>query len=230
MLSQLTTVCSVVDEHLTRTLNATEFTRQLIITPTSKFITESLLVLFFIVINYEIVYWSGIHLGLWEYHARHIFKEIPVHCAHVYVRINVVTADDTDQLNNYYSLKRQSKRGVASLTNWSKMTEEGQSVFQLPQFVKYHLEFSPEDFESSQDPEYGCTVDHLRKRVLELWNESDLYSPWNQPHHPPPKQVVVYSNKDVEVTKGDEYLSKVDIETGNVIDVVVVVEPNNEKE
>lgn len=220
MLEQITFVCGAVDGFLTRWLDCTEFTRQLMITPTLKFITELLIVLLFLVVNYEILYWSGIHLGLWEYHAKHIFTEIPVHCAHVYVRLNVARAKDG--VTEYYTLKRRLKGVIPMplISNWSELNDLGKKVFDRDQFVKYHLEFSPEDFDSSKQPEYGCTVDHLRKRVVTLWRELDLYGPENKRE---PVEVVVYNNKDEEVTEGERYLSQTGIETGNVIDVVIVI-------
>ena len=118
-------------------------------TPTNKFITESLIVLFFIVLSYETIYWTGIHLNLSEYHAEDISTDIPIHCAHVYFRLNVISDKDLDQLEKYYSLKQHS---TFNILKWNELNQLGSSLFKLRKFIRYHFEFSPEDFEMNENP------------------------------------------------------------------------------
>lgn len=219
MLSQISELIRYVDTQLTVLLSASNFTASLIITPTSKFITETLIVTFVLIFHYELIYWSGIYLGLWDYHAKHIFTEVPIHCAHTYIRINVISHEDVDKLRTYYQLKKDSKYNIL---NWNKLNQNGLDLFKLDKFVRYHLEFSPEDFESSPDPEYGSTVDNLRQRVLNLFNESHIYKEYHDPKLSK-ENVLIFNNKDDEATDDSNYLSKCNIETGNVCDCVIFV-------
>lgn len=219
MLSEVGDVLKLIDAKLTSWLNSNEFTANLIVTPTSKLISELLVIIFILVLNYEIIYWSGIYLGLWQYHARHIFTEVPIHCAHVYVRINLIDQANHQQLLTYYNLKNQYKYNIL---NWSKLNAMASELFHLNQFVKYHLEFSPEDFESSDDPEFGSTIDNLRERILNLFNESVLYAKYHDDKLSK-ENVVIFNNKDQIVTDYSNYLSKCNIETGNVIDCIITI-------
>lgn len=219
MLSQIGDVLRYIDTQLTSLLSISDFTASLIITPTSKFITEFLIVTFILIFHYELIYWSGIYLGLWDYHAKHIFTEVPIHCAHTYIRINIIDQTDIDQVRKYYQLKKDSKYNVL---NWNKLNQQGHHYFKLKKFIRYHLEFSPEDFESSPDPEYGSTIENLRQRVLNLFNDSHIYQQYHSPNLSK-SSVLIFNNKDEEVTNDSAYLSKCNIETGNVCDCVVVV-------
>lgn len=104
MLSTAVEIIQCVDEYITKTLQSNSFTENLIGTPTSKFITEFLIITFVILMSYEVIYWSGIYLSLWEYHAKDIFTEVPVHCAHVYIRLNVVSKSKLEKTKEYLSL------------------------------------------------------------------------------------------------------------------------------
>ncbi|ODV77813.1 uncharacterized protein CANTADRAFT_91270 [Suhomyces tanzawaensis NRRL Y-17324] len=208
------------DNHLTTILSSTAYTSNLITTPISKFITEVLILAVVSVISYEVIYWSGIYLNLWEYHAKDIFTEVPIHCAHIYTRVNVVKKDDLVQLREYYALKHSSK---FNLSAWNKLDNIGREIFKLKQFIKYHLEFSPEDFEMNDDPEYGSNVEHLRNRIAELVNNSDVlkkYLPSKVDH----RSVFIFNNCNDEVSTKEnaQYLVKCHIETGNVIDCIIV--------
>lgn len=210
------------DEQFTSIMSSHWFTNDLIHNPVSRVISESFFILFVTLFAYESIYWSGISLGLWEYHAKDIFTEVPVHCAHVYVRVNFARKTDVDQVRQYYQLKRDS---AYNILNWKHLTDLGQQTFGLKQFVKYHFEFSPEDFENNPEPEFGSTIEHLRQRVLDTVHESTIYSDFkNDTKTFTSESVFLTNNKSTEVGKDHDktYLSKIDIETGNVIDAIVL--------
>ncbi|RCK62540.1 hypothetical protein Cantr_09426 [Candida viswanathii] len=205
---------------LTEYLQSNSFTANLLITPVSKFITESLVIVFVLLLSYEIIYWSGIYLKLWDYHAKDIFGEVPIHCSHVYVRLNIIDSGNVDRLNNYYHLK--STRN--NFYNWKKINELSKDIFKLNKYIKYYFEFSPEDFEMNDEPEFGSTIEHLRNKILLLVRDSDYL---NQFSHKDLSidDVKVYNNRyqEVEALENNNYLSKCHIETGNTIDVVIVI-------
>lgn len=211
-----------VDLYLTEVLSSHSYTANLIVTPASKLITELIIITFVFVLSYESIYWSGIYLNLWEYHAKDIFKEIPVHCAHVYVRLNLVSKDNMDKLQNYYNDKKKSK---LSTLYWRELNKLGDEIFLLDKFVKYHFEFSPEDFEMNDEPEYGSTIHHLRTKILRLFNESEIYAKYNGDKFVDPSSVLVFNTKNDELTaKFDKkYLVHCNIETGNIVDCIIVV-------
>lgn len=172
-LSSLIGAFTEIEERLTTLLESRPFTATLIATPASKVITFIIIFSFIFLLTYETVYWLGIYLDLWEYHAKDIFTEVPVHCAHVYVRVNIVDQQNIDRLREYYLLKRKLKYQVLS---WNQVNQLGSEVFKILKFIKYHFEFSPEDFEMNDEPEFGSTVKHLREKVGRLVNGSKLYS------------------------------------------------------
>lgn len=186
----------------------TWYTSKLIATPHSKNMTEIFTVLFVLVISYETLYWSGIYLGLWEYHAKEIFTEVPVHCAHVYVRVATISKENKDRLAAYYTLRKSTFGALAA----RKLAKE---IF-TSQFVRYHFEFSPEDFESVDDPDFGCSIGHFRQR-LAVFLVGSVFNLLADP-----QDIVIMNNRLDEVTKDAEYMVRCGIETGNVIDCVVV--------
>ncbi|CAI5759108.1 unnamed protein product [Candida verbasci] len=212
------------DQFLTNKLSQYSFTSNLLITPTSKFITEVLIISFFLLLSYEIVYWSGIYLNLWEYHAKDVFTEIPIHCAHLYIRLNIINSNIIDKLIDYYSIKQKSKFNPYY---WNQLNSLGNDIFKLDKFLKYYFEFSPEDFEMNKQPEYGSTIEHLRNKTLKLFIESSELSKKyeNENEKLTIDNVLIFNNKNeiVPSSKNDEYLSKCNIETGNVIDIVMVI-------
>ncbi|WEJ96407.1 hypothetical protein PSN45_003946 [Yamadazyma tenuis] len=163
------------DEYLAERLASHSFTKNLLVTQSGRYISEFILVFSVLLLSYEITYWTGIYLGWWEYHAKDIFKEIPVHCAHVYVQLNVAKRNNLDKVDHFYNLKFKSKYNIL---NWKTLSEAKKAAFEREDFIKYHFEFSPEDFEMNDDPEYGSTIDHLRRKILDLFNSSDLYDPY----------------------------------------------------
>ncbi|EGW35591.1 uncharacterized protein SPAPADRAFT_131311 [Spathaspora passalidarum NRRL Y-27907] len=220
----MTTVIELLyefDQFLTTQLLKNSFTADLLATPASKFITELLVIVSIGLISYETIYWSGIYLNLWEYHAKDIFTEIPIHCAHVHIRLNVIKKSDQDKLKEYYELKQKSKYNVLY---WNRLTQLSTEIFLLEKFVKYYFEFSPEDFEMNEEPELGSTIEHLRNKTLNIFKESDAYKHLDN-HSITIDDVVIYNNKNQLVPKAENnnYLSKCQIETGNVIDSVILV-------
>lgn len=209
------------DAWLVHVLESSSFTGQLITTPSGRVISEFLLVGFIFLLAYEVAYWSGIYLGLWEYHAKDIFTEVPIHCAHVYIRLNVVAQKEVEKLREYQQLQKESFFNV-----WSqkKARDIKRDIFKLPSSVQYHFEFSPEDYDSDLNPGYGSKIGHLRTKIVGLFLKSDFYRPFHCKGLDE-KNIVVFNSLRNEV-KGDDdnsYLVKVHIQTGDVIDVFVTI-------
>lgn len=205
---------------LTAYLQSNSFTANLLITPVSKFITESLIIIFVILLSYEVIYWSGIYLKLWDYHAKDIFGDVPIHCSHLYIRLNIIDRENKNGLDTYYHLKATKN----NFYNWKQINELSKKIFKLDKFIKYYFEFSPEDFEMNEEPEFGSTIEHLRNKILLLVIESDYLKQFSHDDLTI-EDVKVYNNKyeEVESKENNNYLSKCNIETGNTIDVVIVI-------
>lgn len=214
----LVNAVEIIDQQLTSIILSTTFTGNLLATSTSKLISEIFLLSFILLVGYETFYWLGIYLNLWEYHAKDIFTEIPIHCAHVYVRINVAPKDKIERVREYYSL-RQNRYNLIS---WTNSNQIGSQIFDFDQFVKYHFEFSPEDFEMNEEPEFGSTISHLRDKIKALVYQSDLYRDYKEKN----LEVMIFDNHNHEAgsDKNGQYLSKANIETGNVIDSIILVD------
>ncbi|CAD1811692.1 hypothetical protein FOB58_003784 [Candida parapsilosis] len=210
------------DTYLTSRLEANSFTSNLLITPTSKFITEILVLTFIGLLSYEIIYWSGIYLNLWEYHAKDVFTEVPIHCAHVNIRLNIIDRTNEVRLKEYYDIKNKSR--YHNLLYWKQLSDLNANLFRLNKFVKYYFEFSPDDFEMNKEPEFGSTISHLRNKILKLFNESELYRDYER-DDVVPNDVKIFNNqyKEVSIGENENYLSKCNIETGNTIDAIVVL-------
>ncbi|KAI5965858.1 uncharacterized protein KGF55_001221 [Candida pseudojiufengensis] len=211
------------DKYLTNKLQKNSFTSNLLITPTSKFITEILIIIFLSLISYEIIYWSGIYLKIWEYHAKDIFTEIPIHCAHININLNLVKGDKIDQLNEYY-FEKQNQINFLNLLKQNSNKTKFQDLFEFSKFIKYYFEFSPDDFEMNKEPEFGSTILHLRKKILKLFNESEIYNDYNT-NQINVNDVKIYNNlnHEVPIEENGNYLSKCNIETGNIIDVIIII-------
>lgn len=261
-LTSLLEPFNVIDQKLTSLLDSYPFTSTLIATPPSKVITFIIIFSFIFLLTYESIYWFGIYLDLWEYHAKDIFTEVPVHCAHIYVRVNIVDNEQLGRLREYYLLKKKLKYQVLY---WNQLNQLGSEVFKIKKFIKYHFEFSPEDFEMNEEPEFGSTVKHLRQKVARMVNGSRVYSEFildkstedvNAVQEgvatttgasviegtvsktlPPStnssnsglgiteKNVLLFKSdaNEVGLAKDKEYLVKCGIETGNIVDCILVV-------
>lgn len=196
------------------------------LTDSSKFITEILILLFILVLSYEIIYWTGIYIGIWEYHAKDIFTEIPVHCAHLHIRLNI-SSQDRNKIKKYFEIRRKSKYNILA---WNKVNKMKESLFEFKNPPVYYFEFGPEDFEMNKNPELGSTVEQLREKILRLFNESEIYSSYQQ-EKITSDNIFVFNNKLQEVTSQQDtkYLSQVHIETGDTIDCLVVYNPTESK-
>lgn len=208
------------DQFVYTKLSSNSFTSNLVATSFSRLISVVLFASFIALLSYESIYWSGIYLNLWEYHAKDIFTEVPVHCAHVYVRINICEKTNLDKIEDYYKIRQNT---ASSVLNWKRKNELAANIFKLKKFVTYHFEFSPEDFENNSEPEYGSTVEHLRAKVQTLFNSSEFYKGF-QNENMKTQDVLVFNNRKEQVKQESDlqYLSKVHIETGNVIDCLIL--------
>ena len=135
------------DQLLTSYLQSNSFTSNLLATPISKLITEFLIIVFIVLFSYETIYWSGIYLKLWDYHAKDIFTEVPIHCSHVYIRLNFVDSENIELLDQYYQLKSNSTILLSKFhdhfnfnvnfdlagdfNNWKKLNSLSREVFKL---------------------------------------------------------------------------------------------------
>ena len=130
---------------------------------------------------------------------------------------------DVEKARLYYDLKRGSPYNIL---NWKKLNEKGNEIFGLNQFVKYHFEFSPEDFENNPDPELGSTIEHLREKILTLssvlqyrQNSTQMLRKFHQKMFW--FSTIRFKKWSKRTTK--MYLSKIHIETGNVIDSIILI-------
>lgn len=211
-----------LDSLFVEKLNQHEFSQALVHNDVSKYITEALFLIVSFIICYETLYWSGIYLRLWDYHAKDIFKEVPIHCAHVYVKINFAKRNSVDKVRDLYKIKSKNRYNVLE---WKAPKEPESKLFLLKDFVKYHFEFSPEDFEENPEPEYGSTVEHLRNKVLSTITGTSVFENHLEKVQLDSSNVLIFNSKHLEVNEGDnkKYLSKANIETGNLIECVVLV-------
>lgn len=212
----------VLDLRFEENLNQYEFSRVLVHNVVSKYITEALFLIVASIICFETLYWSGIYLGLWEYHAKDIFREIPIHCAHVYVKVNLAKESDGDKVRELFITKKSNRFNVFE---WKAPKESEKKLFLMSKSVKYNFEFSPEDFEENPEPEFGSSLEHLRKKVLTTLSSSNVYEKYLRGKVLDPSRVLVFNNNHEEVKTEDnkKYLSKIGIETGNLIECIVLV-------
>lgn len=87
------------EKYIVSLLLKTEFTRHLVQHTPSKVVTLILVYIGIFLAIYEIILNTGVHFGAWTHPADEVFAEIPVHCAHVYVSIQVIV-DDNKLLKN----------------------------------------------------------------------------------------------------------------------------------
>lgn len=221
-LNTIVKTATDLDSWFEHKLSQHEFTHVLVHNVVSKYITEALFLIVTSIICYETFYWSGIYLGLWEYHAKDIFKEVPIHCAHVYIKVNLAKRENAEKICDLYQVKKKNRYNVME---WTAPKQSEKELFILKDSVKYHFEFSPEDFEENPEPEYGSTVEHLRKRVLSTITSSSVYVKYLQDITLSAEDVLVFNSKYDEVRKDNnkEYLSKIGIETGNLINCIVLI-------
>ncbi|ODQ79417.1 hypothetical protein BABINDRAFT_8356 [Babjeviella inositovora NRRL Y-12698] len=187
---------------------------------TGKYITLVVLTTFTVVLVYQTIYSIGLRLDWWEYHAKEIFRELPVHCAHLYVDVNVV--------------QTPSDKGLQlALLSKNTKTPQYKAICAFPRPIRYNIEFGPEDFDlkHNDDPEfgYGSKLDHLRGKILLLIKgisvkEGHLESL----ERASASSVRVFKNgKEFSVDQDGEYLCILGIETGNRILAFIEIEATN---
>lgn len=200
-----------IEDQVERQLSSLALTAPLVQSTASKYITYTLIVAFVVVLLYETLYWSGIYLGLWEYHAREIFKEVPVHCAHIYVRLGSLDSEanlqelQTHFASRSYIHKHWWNRFVAPPTPTTTIT--------------YHFEFGPEDFEKNESPELGLTVGQLLSKILSTYKDSPLRQTTKNF-----SQVVIFNHNYelLDSTCDEQYLGQSHIETGDLINCYIL--------
>lgn len=209
------TLIQSFDARLSDYLHSHPFTSSLIQSPASKVITYLLIISFIILILYETIYWSGIYLGLWEYHAKDIFTEVPIHCAHVYIRVTKISnREELDQVNTFFTSHSHS---FLHKYVWNRFIS---SPIKDATTITYNFEFSPEDFEMNENPEFGSTVEHLKTKILNTYLDSRLANGLANSGKKLTKDNVIIFNHNFQLldsTFDNEYLGKCNVETGNLI-------------
>lgn len=185
------------NQYLLSPLSKTEFTSHLIESKSSRFVTAVLIYGGILLALYEIVLHTGVALNLWRNPADEVFKEIPVHCAHVYVSINLLKDVDDGE----------------------KDEEEDKPEYLLKYPIVYHFEFSPEEYAHE---EYGTDLKFIREKVHKWFLTSEVYH-----HHKQDIEDVLPENLDFYSKKGkllrgeDNYLCNLGVDTGDTIYCVI---------
>lgn len=208
-----------VEEKLHFSLRSSSLTQALVQSTTSKYITYIFIILFILVLLYETFYWSGIYLGLWEYHAKDIFTEVPVHCAHVYIRLNTITSAQSKEIMDYF---KSHENSISHQYIWNKFTLPlGLTSFP----ITYNFEFSPEDFEMNDEPEFGSTVEHLRSKILQVYKDSPRARNNPTTKSLSESDVIIFNHKYqlLDSEYDDKYLSNCHIETGDLINCFIQI-------
>ncbi|TID13586.1 hypothetical protein CANINC_004848 [Pichia inconspicua] len=178
-------------KYIVKPLTKYEFTSHLVAYPQSRFITIGLVYLGLLLAIYELGLNLGVKLGLWKNPAHEVFKEIPVHCAHVYVSINMIKEED------------------------SKI-KSGKPKYLLKYPIVYHFEFSPEEYAHE---EYGTDLKFLKSKVYDWFSSSEVFL-HNKDSIKKDLSIndLKFYNKKREILVGDdEYLCDLGIATGETI-------------
>lgn len=208
-----------VDARLAAHLQNYSFTSSLIQSPVSRLITYFLIISFIIVLLYETIYWSGIYLNLWEYHAKDIFTEVPIHCAHVYIRVTKISNKaELEQVNAHFETNSNSVLHKYILNKFVSSPIKDATT------ITYNFEFSPEDFEMNDHPEFGSNVEHLRSKILHTFLDSRLANDVkNSGKKLTNSDVIIFNHnfRFLDSSFDKEYLSKCNIETGDLINCFI---------
>lgn len=88
--------------------------------------------------------------------------------------------------------------------------------------LKYHIEFSPEDFEDCHDPELGSTLGFTRKKLYHLFKDSSIYKEMR--HDIDTFRVsdvkIFYNSGELKPADDATQLCLLGIETGFLLDVL----------
>jgi hypothetical protein len=188
---------SFTNQYILNPLSKTEFTSHLIQSTSSRVITVFLIYLGILLAIYEIGLHTGIALGLWKHPAHEVFKEIPVHCAHVYVSINLLKKDEETSNHDKKSPK-----------------------YLLKYPIVYHFEFSPEEYAHE---EYGTDLKFIKSKVHNWFSTSEVYHHHkHEINEPITLDDITFYNKKRQILKGDDnYLCDLDVGTGDTIFCVI---------
>lgn len=102
---------------------------------------------------------------------------------------------------------------------------DNKNILEKP--LKYHIEFSPEDFESERRQDFGCSLYVLRLKLYHLFKDSALYNEYNQgnPFTISGNVKIYNKNDEVLVTNIDEVqLCFLKIETGDRIKCEFIID------
>lgn len=165
--------------------------------PGSRVLTVVVLAIFVFVLTREL----GIRFGLLEDPGKAVFKEIPVHCAHLRARVNVVLA------------------------------ARPQGVYAKPVVYAIEFGPEDFDEKHNEDPEFGMglTLGHLRAKVLGLFADSSLaldpdvaevrlYS--EKDIH---RVEIRHRGKVLPPSANHEHLCLLGVETGHLVDATISV-------
>ncbi|SCV05230.1 LANO_0H02916g1_1 [Lachancea nothofagi CBS 11611] len=153
-----------------------------------------------------------------EFETRDRFFAKPVHVAHLYVECNVVSRCDIAGNN----LTHEEGKYVKA---------NGPNLLSKP--FRFHIEFSPEEYELEKRPEFGCRLDVLRRKLYHFFKETDLHEQFvvekndtlvNEPFSVS-RGVQIYntSNELLPTTVDDIQLCFLKMETGDTIKCKFVV-------
>ncbi|CAB4254468.1 similar to Saccharomyces cerevisiae YMR134W Protein of unknown function that may be involved in iron metabolism [Maudiozyma barnettii] len=102
----------------------------------------------------------------------------------------------------------------------------GQQILDTP--LKYHVEFSPEDFESEKRQDFGCSLHVLRLKLYHLFKDSTFYKEYNKNSNPftISGNVKIYNKfgEKLEVNLDEVQLCFLKIETGDTIKCDFIIE------
>lgn len=188
------------NQYLLSPLAKTEFTSHLIESSSSRFITALLIYGGILLVIYESILHFGVAMNWWNNPADEVFKEIPVHCAHVYISINLLKEDDEDENDEKHD-----------------NTKKSQYLLKYP--IVYHFEFSPEEYAHE---EYGTDLKFITGKVYKWFLTSEVYHHHKQNLGQITTNNLSFYNKKGKLLKGDdEYLCNLGVDTGDTIYCVI---------
>lgn len=187
------------NKYILSPLSKTEFTSHLIESSSSRFITALLIYGGILLAIYESILHTGVALNLWSNPADEVFQEIPVHCAHVYVSINLLKENDDDVEEKEQKPKR--------------------AKYLLKYPIVYHFEFSPEEY---ADEEFGTDLKFIKNKVYDWFQTSEVYHHHKKDVGEVSKNDLSFYTKKGKLLKGDdECLCHLGVDTGDTIYCVV---------
>ncbi|GMG40430.1 unnamed protein product [Ambrosiozyma monospora] len=180
----------------------------LLSTPQSNFITMAFVYLMIGLAIYEVIFHTGVYFKLWMNPAHEVFLNLPVHCAHVYLSLNVIDELDFPE----------------GKTKVESMDDLKDSAKFLKRPIVYHFEFSPDEY---ADPEFGTNLKFLRGKVLKWFLQSQVYY-LNKPDFKDDigiDDVLLFNKKGklLDKEKEEEFLCNVEVQTGETVYAIIRV-------